>query len=354
MGMYRPELMEAVTASVRMDALCAFIEFWLGPRQPSYGESAEALSQRSLAMPLRRLYEFAGRWPSGKALGPVDHLVPALSHNEDLASLHGLEAREDGRIGFAGDEHAMGEYRTLPSGDDPPVWFHLEYPKESKERVRKEEFVCDSLSRFLVMFVLRQLARSSRHFLQDDGLSARFATERDAALLIWTAELPVWFGREEPYRHRHDFYLWRGVLVISVMDRVTFAANHPEGIRFLNENQGQVFEIRLGVQSWGLSIRPDGSARLDSWLKGAEEFAEAPAGTFDFPDLLATLAARSSDVGDRERDVMVSLPRRGQQWVLWKDIDDDELITSLFRLALTNATSSSKTLEQTFATRWPL
>ncbi|HEX4609513.1 MAG TPA: hypothetical protein VH092_15045, partial [Urbifossiella sp.] len=60
---FRPRLMEAAMAADRMDALCEFIEFWLGPRLPAYGEPAEIVKAHPLPMPLRRLYEFAGRWP---------------------------------------------------------------------------------------------------------------------------------------------------------------------------------------------------------------------------------------------------------------------------------------------------
>ena len=79
MSTYRPKLMEARDAVSRMDALCEFIEFWLGPRQQSYGEPARALRARSLPMPLERLYEFAGRWPSWEDDGPMQYVVPALS-----------------------------------------------------------------------------------------------------------------------------------------------------------------------------------------------------------------------------------------------------------------------------------
>src|SRR5918998_5674690 len=91
MGTFRPRLLEAGTASARMDALCVFIEFWLGPRRSSYGESARALSERSLPMPLKRLYEFAGRWPHWEHRGSIEAFaVPAFSHQDSLVVLHRL------------------------------------------------------------------------------------------------------------------------------------------------------------------------------------------------------------------------------------------------------------------------
>src|SRR4051794_39634246 len=68
MTSFRPRLLEAGTAGARMDALCEFMEFWLGPRRSSFGELARVLEERPLPMPLKRLYEFAGRWPRGGGL----------------------------------------------------------------------------------------------------------------------------------------------------------------------------------------------------------------------------------------------------------------------------------------------
>ena len=39
MATFRPRLIEAETAGARMDALCAFIQFWLGPRPARVSES---------------------------------------------------------------------------------------------------------------------------------------------------------------------------------------------------------------------------------------------------------------------------------------------------------------------------
>ncbi len=43
MDEFRPKLLEAETAAARVDALCEFIEFLLGPRQPTFGESVSPL-----------------------------------------------------------------------------------------------------------------------------------------------------------------------------------------------------------------------------------------------------------------------------------------------------------------------
>src|SRR5688572_12547739 len=51
------------TADARQSGLEAFLEFWLGPRRPDYGEPAETLEKMELPGALRRFYAFAGRWP---------------------------------------------------------------------------------------------------------------------------------------------------------------------------------------------------------------------------------------------------------------------------------------------------
>ena len=41
MSSFRTRIMEAETAAERMDALCEFIEFWLGPVRPLPGDVAD-------------------------------------------------------------------------------------------------------------------------------------------------------------------------------------------------------------------------------------------------------------------------------------------------------------------------
>ena len=105
-----------------MDALCEFIEHWLGPRRPSYGESEEALASRSLPMPLKRLYQFAGRWPSVRDdQEPMQFVVPAFSHQDYLLTLPKLKVEGD-KIVFLNENQGVWDCRTLPEGEDPPVW----------------------------------------------------------------------------------------------------------------------------------------------------------------------------------------------------------------------------------------
>ena len=158
MGTFRPRLLEAPTAGPRMDALCDFIEFWLGPRQPSCGESAQALSECPLPMPLRRLYEFAGRWPRRANQREIGHEVPAFSHQDSLVTFHRLSRDEGGKVVFLQENQRVWNCRTLPDGEDPPVWCHGDLIDLRGGYSSGEKLVCESLSRFLTTFVLQEIA----------------------------------------------------------------------------------------------------------------------------------------------------------------------------------------------------
>jgi hypothetical protein len=334
-----------------MDALCEFIGFWLGPRLPSYGERAEALSEYLLPMPLKRLYEFAGRWPHAEHPSENEYIVPAVSHQDHLAAMHTLRHDEDGKLVFLRENQGVWNCRTLPEGEDPPVWCNGDLIDERGGFSSGEKLVCESLSRFLTTFVLQELAFGSRLLLDDEGLSARFASERDSAVPIW-ADGPYVYGAVQNY------YLWRGVLVADVWGRGEpwLAANHGEGIEFLTQNQGPVNQIGLIMyRPWTLDIHSDGSARIRYLRARSDEKAEVPTGTFDFPDLLAKLSAAVSDEGQYERNAMVTFRRQAQSGgVHAKHLHDGELATSLFRRALERATELNETLERLFATEWPL
>lgn len=349
MGTFRPRLLEAETAGPRMDALCAFVEFWVGPRQPSYGESTRALGERPLPMPLRRLYQFAGRWPHRDHEGPIEYTVPAFSHQDALKSLDNLKSAEDGKISFLVENQGNWNCRTLSEGEDPPVWCNGGHLDEAGHFFRGDQLVCDSLSRFLTTFVLRELTFGSHLCLWDEGLSARFASERDAAL-------PVWAGGPYVSEADQDFYLWRDVLVAELGGSPAFAANHDPGVAFLTTNQGPVQMINLGLGwTWRLFIRSDGSARILYHRGPAERSAEARPGMFDFRGLLEVLSRMASDEGDLQRDALVCFQRKGQMALVQsKYLHDVELVKSLFRRAMGRTPWKHRALKRLWASEWPV
>lgn len=349
MDPFRPKLLEAATPSARMAALCEFMEFWLGPRRSSYGESPQAIGERSLPMPLKRLYEFAGRWPSLDYEGPIQYAAPALSHQDSLAALHRLKYEGDGKVNFLCENQGVWDCRTLAEGEDPPVWCYGDQMDEHEKWFTGERLVCDSLSRFLVTFVLQELTCGSRVHLCDESLRACFEARRGSAVPVWT---------DGPYVHgtRHNYFLWGGVIVGNLWGDSVFAANSQEGVEFLTENQGPINMIGLRMgRPWSLDIQSDGSARIRHLTGQIDESANAPAGAFHFLDVLAKLSAAASNVGEFGQNATVYFHRKRQSsGVRGRHLHDGDVVTSLFRLALDRATEPNKALERRFAAEWPL
>jgi hypothetical protein len=94
------DLMGAKSASERMQILLHFIEFWLGSRRLEYGESAEALAALRLPIPLRVLYEFAGRWPRFYPLPNYEPWNHALAHQLNPMGLAASAFQADAKIGW--------------------------------------------------------------------------------------------------------------------------------------------------------------------------------------------------------------------------------------------------------------
>jgi len=287
-----------------MDALCEFIEFWLGPRQSEFGESAEALGARLLPMPLRRLYEFAGRWPSWETNAP-ESVVPAFSCQDSLVALPELKGEGD-KIVFLWENQGVWDCRTLADEDDPPVWCHGDHTDEQGHWFTGEKLVCDSLSRFLVTFVLQEVTLGSKLHLCDENLSALFDAERHSVIPVWT---------NGPYVHEslQNYFLWRDVLVGNLWGDPFFAANSQSGLDFLLANQGRIDEIRIGIgQKWSLDIQSNGSARL-RYLHGQSDLnAEACVGAFEFENLVEEITAASSDTGHYADNPITYFRRKGQ------------------------------------------
>jgi hypothetical protein len=339
MGPFRPRLLEAETAKARMDALCEFLQFWLGPRRDEYGEPIEELDRRPLPMPLRRLYEFAGRWPRREGVSPLAFAVPVLSHQDYLLLVDELTTADDGKLIFLRENQGVWDCRTFPKGDDPPVWCFGDHRDEQGQWFRGERVVCDSLSRFLVSFALQELTFGSRLCLFDDGLTDLFRSESAAAV-------PIWHGNFYVHGNDWSFLLWGDVLVFDHVEEPFMAANHPTGIAFLEANQGTVDRVRI-FQSfrWDLEVRADGSAWLRQLGAGATEKAEAPAGTFDFADLRDALDGRATLEGDYQQDPMVTFQRRGQSGgVEARYLHDPRFVDDLLRRTLEAASPPNPAL----------
>lgn len=339
--------MAADTPASRMDALCRFIERWLGPRQPDFGETPDALAKVALPMPLLRLYEFAGRWPNRDGEVYLNYAVPAFAHQDTLLALDRLKT-EGGKVVFLYENQGNWKCRTLPAGEDPPVWCEGELWDEKGESLSGELQVCGSLSRFLVSFVLQELALASRMHVLDRGLTERFRAAKAEAT-------PLWLNGQYVHGTSYNFYLWEGVLVAELGGFCVFAANDPGGVDFLQRNQGPVGMICLAAgEPWRLDIRPDGSGEVRFVRGYFVKKAGFPPGTFDFPSLLKLLEEKVSDQGDYRTNGQVFFFREGQSGSYGKHLHDHEFVRSLFETAVGRGRPDRQELADLLDAEWPL
>jgi len=350
MDAFRPRLMEAETARARMDALCEFLEFWLRPYRSTPAEPYRLSGDYRAPMPLRRLYECAARLADdehpflSRAGG---YCVEIFTRQDCLVEPGSLPFDEAGRIIFLDENQACWDCRTLPEGEDPPVWCHREMGDKDGVIHVTDEVVSESLSRFLASYALQEIAIGSRHHVRDEALSHRWALERDAANPLWI-DGPYVYGSDSNY----NFHLWGHVLVADLDGdgRPFFATNHEDGARFIEENLGLVIQVGLGQGRWWyLEMSPDGSARLRYKTWESNESVGAPPATFDYPEIVAGLFAVGVNNYLHEGKIAVRfIHPRGH-----KDLPDVGLVTSLFGHALERSTGAKEALGRRFAAEWP-
>jgi hypothetical protein len=340
-------LATASSPTERMEALCAFIEFWLGRRLEAYGEPPNVVAAYSLPMPLQRLYEFAGRWPGFDKHRESKFAIGAFSCQDSLRPIHRLEMVGQDRVKFIDENQGCWVCSTLVDGDDPPVWCEGDVWDNDGELPRGGKKVCDSLSKFLVTFVLQEITLGSRFCLSDDGLTEQFETSKADAIPVWD---------HGPYVHGSDasFFLWNGTLVADLWGSQFFGANHEPGLAFLTENQGAVNRISLMAGlPWRLDIRQDGAARLRYADWPVEEEAEVKVGTFDFDSLLKQLSEQLTSGGHPDRNPVLFLHRRGQSGAEGKHLQNSDMVSGVFRRALGHLSHPGDELQRLFRERWP-
>lgn len=354
MSAFRPSLMEARTPLAQMTALCEFIEFWLGPRQPSFGEAEGALSRVALPMPLRHLYQFAGRWPRPAWPKEPDRHVPAFCIQDLLRRVSSLSYEREGRVIFADENQGGWTYQTLTEGDDPPVWWHDSGIDDQGKFVEVGGLICDSLSSFLVTFVMRELAFGSAICRFEQELYDRFVADQGPAVLVWRSgpnDAASTLGDSD-----FDFYLQGDALVVFRRDQFRwFAVNHEASLGRFRELQGPIRSIELVLchrryESWELEIFPDGSARIDKVLRQREGGTEVPPGTFDFSEILDKLSGAASGRGESGWQAIVTFHRTVDFFEpVVKYLRDQGLASALLRQALERAIEPDQSLLEEFA-----
>jgi hypothetical protein len=187
------------TADARLTGLERFLEFWLGPRRPEYGEPAENLAKMELPESLRRFFTFAGRWPP--AYPP--YCANRFHVQDRFLPLDPGPWRNVYRSGpylvFVAENQGVWEVATLAQGDDPPVWVSEDCSHRGPSPIWR--LLDKPLSHFLVTFVL-----------QEALFGSEFGACHEDALSVFTGAgcqcEPVWLDGEFTYpRARHSYFL---------------------------------------------------------------------------------------------------------------------------------------------------
>ena len=126
----------------------AFIDRWHGYRKPWFGIAAEKIEHTQLPQPLAWLYGYAGEWQGryywDSLLGNQDLLLPI----EELSI-------RDGKLVFVNENQGVWNVGTDSAGEDPRVWARIDGGPW--------QLLDDSLTRFLVTFVLHETVFGCQH-----------------------------------------------------------------------------------------------------------------------------------------------------------------------------------------------
>lgn len=153
-----------------------WICIWHGYRRPWYGISPEKLALTQLPQPLAWLYGFAGEW-AGR------YYWSTLFGNQDcLVRFEDLELRQ-GKLVFVCENQCVWEVATEPVGDDPPVWVSIDGEPWL--------LVDESLTRFLVTFILHETAYGCQHL---GSCTNAIAKVQEAGMHV----SPLWLNHPYP------------------------------------------------------------------------------------------------------------------------------------------------------------
>ncbi len=94
--------------------LLEFIEFYVGRRKTGFGYSNAELKDRTVPVPLRELYAFAGKWPNGSER--------LLAHQNRLVPLEEIQIK-DGRFAFIQENQWCWCLGTDARGRNPSVYY---------------------------------------------------------------------------------------------------------------------------------------------------------------------------------------------------------------------------------------
>jgi hypothetical protein len=181
----------------RMAGLERFLERYLGPRRPEFGESDNELRSIEMPAPLSRFFRFAGRWPGQNPQSPN---VNRFCMQDTLCSIRSqgrarpLETMDD-RLNFVYENQGVWIASTERAGADPPVWISEGCSHREPHRIwRRLE---NPLSHFLVSFVLQEILFGSQRLAVAPEALARFEEAGVSIEPVWLRGEYAW-GIDRP------------------------------------------------------------------------------------------------------------------------------------------------------------
>src|SRR6266498_2684923 len=219
------------TADPRLSGLERFLEFWLGPRRPEYGESPEKLARTELPGSLRRFYTFAGRWPP--AFPP--YCLNRFCGQDRFLPLDpgpwGNVYRSGPYLVFVAENQGVWEVATLPSGADPNVWVSEDCSHRTSNPTWRP--LDNPLSHFLVTLVLQETMFSSEFLACHENALSVFAS-------AGCEVEPIWLNAEYTWPEvRHSYFLVDRRILLRrdtgdiALDDHWYGFNDPAAAEFL-------------------------------------------------------------------------------------------------------------------------
>jgi hypothetical protein len=185
-GQAMEPLISDSSTDTRMAGLERFLQRYLGPRLPEYGETEDELRLIEMPDPLQRFFRFAGRWAGQNPKCPYVNRFCMQDHLSAIRKKGYVPTFQimDGRLVFVWENQAVWVAATERTGADPPVWI----TEECSHRVARQVWrqMEKPLSHFLVSFVLQELMFGSDSVAIDAGVIPKLEQVGLAAIPVWT------------------------------------------------------------------------------------------------------------------------------------------------------------------------
>ena len=326
---------DKTTPAELIDELERFIVFWLGPRQEEYGEPTESLSKLRLPEPLRRLYAFAGRWPSVTGRDEMCEKygwVSIFSTQDMLLRPSRLEWTDDGKVVFIVENQGVWSLATRTAGDDAPVWIDAE--DVGIEKCDEWPKANDSLASLLTTFCLQELTFGARFGVWDTELTRLFRSGLPNITPLWLNGTYVWPECNYSFYLMDDDVLVGDFSGAGTDDRCFFGANSGSGIARIQANESPIVTVRLSTPTnWTVEVRQDGSGEVEVFMEPDSKATFRP-GTFDFEALRDELLACHTKSADYRTTPLVYFMRSGRGYADGKGVPDWGLVKQVLNEAI--------------------